>query len=65
MNVNEEDFQKRLDEIGKHYEDAKDALSSIGDPAYRRDCDKVFTHLRSLRDIAAIAVRQAYQIKEN
>lgn len=65
MNVNEGDFQKRLDEIGKLYEDGKDALSSIGDPIYRQNCEKAFKSLQVLRDIAAVAVKQAYQLKEN
>lgn len=67
MNVNEDDFQKRLDEIGHHYEGCKDAINSMG--AYNNEHQKEYAlainHLLSLRDIAAIAVKQAYQLKEN
>jgi len=65
MNVNEEDFQKRLDEIGKLYEDGKDALNSM---YLYVELDKIavaLEQLRKLRDIAAVAVKQAYQLKEN
>ena len=68
MNVNEEDFQKRLDEIGKLYEDGKDAIYSVvdlGDPSTSTDSRKALDCLRGLRDIAAVAVKQAYQLKEN
>lgn len=58
MNVNEEDFQRRLDEIGKLYEDGKDAI-------IRQQPDEIFKCLQGLRDIAAVAVKQAYQIKDN
>lgn len=58
MNVNEDDFQKKLDEIGKFYEDGKDAL-------IRQQPDEIFKSLQGLRDIAAMAVKAAYQIKDN
>jgi hypothetical protein len=65
MNVNEGDFQKRLDEIGKHYEDGKDAIYSMISGTNRYETDKCLEALRGLRDIAAVAVKQAYQLKEN
>lgn len=65
MNVNEQDFQKRLDEIGKLYEDGKDAIYSMMAPGNRYDWDRALECIRGLRDIAAVAVKQAYQIKDN
>lgn len=65
MNVNEEDFQKRLDEIGKLYEDGKDAVYSMISGTNRYETDRTLEALRGLRDIAAVAVKQAYQLKEN
>ena len=67
MKVNEDDFQKRLDEIGLHYEGCKDAINAMGswNPAYRKEYGEAINHLLFLRDIAAIAVKQAYQLKEN
>lgn len=63
MNVNEQDFQNRLDEIGKIYEDGKNAIN--GDSMYSNERIKSLECIRKLRDIAAIAVKQAYQLKEN
>jgi hypothetical protein len=67
MNVNEEDFQKRLDEIGKHYEDCKDAINSamMWNDSLKKEYGIAINSLLHLRDIAAIAVKQAYQIKDN
>lgn len=65
MNVNEDDFQRKLDEIGKFYEDGKDAIYSMIAPNNRYDTDKALECIRGLRDIAAMAVKAAYQIKDN
>lgn len=68
MNSSEKDFQTKLDEIGKLYEDGKDALYSVvdfGNPSNSKNSRKVSDCLRGLRDIAAMAVKAAYQIKEN
>lgn len=67
MNVNETDFQKRLDEIGHHYEGCKDAINTMGawNDMYKLEYANAMNHLLFLRDIAAIAVKQAYQLKEN
>lgn len=67
MNANEKDFDKRLSEIGQLYEDGKDALYRITDWARPDDpdCTKALNSLKKLRDIAAMAVKEGYQIKEN
>jgi hypothetical protein len=65
MNVNEVDFQNKLDEIGKHYEDGKDAIYSMISATNRYETDKALEAIRGLRDIAAMAVKSAYQLKEN
>lgn len=75
MNVNEDDFQKRLDEIGKLYEDGKQAVYCLMADAGKfeapsptmppDDASIALNSIRMLRDIAAIAVKQAYQLKEN
>jgi hypothetical protein len=65
MNVNEQDFQNKLDEIGKHYEDGKDAIYSMISATNRYETDKALEAIRGLRDIAAMAVKSAYQLKEN
>lgn len=65
MNANEDDFQKKLDEIGKLYEDGKDAIYSMISGTNRYETDRALEALRGLRDISAVAVKQAYQIREN
>lgn len=65
MITNEQDFQNKLDEIGKAYEDGKDAIYQMWAPANRYDIDKALESLRTLRDIAAMSCKAAYQIKEN
>jgi hypothetical protein len=66
MNVNEEDFQTRLYEIGKLYEDGKDCLNSLSILEDEwAEYNKLFEIIRELRDIASVAVKQAYQLKEN
>ena len=65
MNVNENDFQKRLDELGDLYEGCKDAIYGT-DSKYGYDQSaKALLCLQKIRDIAAIAIKQAYQLKEN
>ena len=71
MNVNQEDFQKKLNEIGNHYEDGKDAINSLTYSGHLTNSEKIADQnkalysLRMLRDIAAMSVKQAYQLKEN
>lgn len=65
MNSSEGDFQTKLDEIGKHYEDGKDAIYAMISATNRYETDKALEAIRGLRDIAAMAVKAAYQIKEN
>lgn len=65
MNTNEQDFQNKLDEIGKLYEDGKDAIYSMISSTNRYETDKALESLRGLRDIAAMAVKAGYQIKDN
>lgn len=65
MNSSEKDFQIKLDEIGKLYEDGKDAINSFYTYI---EFDQIVTALQALqklRDIAAMSVKAAYQIKEN
>ncbi|MEJ7647399.1 MAG: hypothetical protein WKF87_22590 [Chryseolinea sp.] len=69
MNSQEEDFQKRLDQIGQAYEDGKDAINSLmyritgtnPGPAFEEALDCI----RELRDIAAISVKAGHKIQEN
>lgn len=67
MNANEKDFDKRLDEIGQLYEDGKNAIYSLTDWNKKDDpdCTAALDNLRKLRDIAAMAIKEGYQIKEN
>ena len=67
MNVNEDDFQNKLDEIGLHYEGCKDAINSMGawNDRYKKEYAEAINHLLFLRDIAAMAVKSGYQLKEN
>lgn len=67
MNANEKDFDKRLTEIGEIYEEGKQAIYNLTD--WNRpddpDCTKALDALKKLRDIACLAVKEGYQIKEN
>lgn len=67
MNVNEDDFQKKIDEIGKLYEDGKDAMYAIIDWNINGDqnATKALDSLRGLRDIAALLAKSAYELKSN
>lgn len=65
MNCSEEDFQSKLDEIGRYYEDGKHAIYSMISSINRYETDKALEAIRGLRDIAAMAVKAAYEIKEN
>lgn len=69
MNISEQQFQIKLDEIGKAYEAAKDAVYGLSyptDTATRNtDMDKAFANIRELRDLAATALKAQFTLKEN
>lgn len=69
MNISEEQFQSKLDEIGQAYESAKDAVYGLSYPTdadtRNSDIDKAHSNIRKLRDLAATALQAQFMLKEN
>lgn len=69
MNISDQQFQTKLDEIGDAYEKAKDAVHGLMYPTdvqtRNSDMDKAFANIRKLRDLAATALQAQFMIKEN
>lgn len=69
MNHSDEQFTIKLDEIGKAYEAAKEAIYGLTYPTdvttRNRDIDKAHENIRKLRDLAATALRAQFVIQEN
>lgn len=59
-------FQKKLDEIVKHYEGCKSAIDEMGmyNDIFKKQYGQAINHLLFLRDIAATAVKDNYKEKE-
>lgn len=69
MNISGQQFQDKLDEIGKAYENAKDAILNLRYPidqdCINRNADQAYENIRKLRDLAATALQAQFMLKEN
>lgn len=65
MNISEQQFQQKLDEIGKAYEDGKDAVYAMMLLVPMDDITKALGSLHTLRNLAATALQAQFMIKEN
>jgi hypothetical protein len=63
--TNEKEFDEKLAEIGDCYEAIKDSLNSMYAPSNRLDFERAFENLVTLRNIAAMQLKENYTLKEN
>jgi hypothetical protein len=62
--IQEEEFDRKLKEIGDHYENGKQAVYNMFAMSNKYDIDQALESIRNLRDIAATALRSLYEIKD-
>ena len=62
--TNEQEFDRRLSELGDHYETIKDGLYCI-DMRSRYEFEKAFEALVKMRNEAAMMLRAHFEIKDD
>ena len=69
MNISDQQFNLKLEEISQAYEDAKDGITGLIYPidfeTANKDAEKAMENIRKLRDLAATALQAQFMIKEN
>lgn len=60
-----QEFDKKLEEISNAYESGKDAVYSMMSPANRYEVDRALDSIRTLRDIACVNLKAVFSANEN